>query len=273
MTIGSKVKIKKYAIEAFVGQTGYVESQAPDSNGSTVYKVRVGEMIVPGWFYEDDLTVLRRPYTTLVFDIDGTLSDCSEGIMRSAEHALHLHGIDIDWQQLGALAGPPIEESFRQGWGFEGEKLQKVLEDYRERYFRRGIYERRLYPGIYSLLERLRHEGFRIAVVSTRSRDLTEIVLQMLNIRKFVDVIASKEENGLLRTKADILNSLVQTMGLGNARNSFVMVGDRRFDAEAASQAGIDCIGVLWGYGSGEELQLSGAKVVVSTLDALYNLL
>ena len=273
MTIGSKVKIRTFAIEAFVGQTGYVESQAPDTGGTTLYKVRVGDMIVPGWFHEEDLTVLRRPYTTLVFDIDGTLSDCSEGIMRSAEHALRLQGVNVDWQELSALAGPPIEESFRKCWNFEGERLEKVLADYRERYFRRGIYERRLYPGIYSLLERLKKEGFRIAVVSTRQRDLTEIILQMLNIRKFVDVVAAREDNALLRTKSDMINSLVQTMGPGNARGTFVMVGDRSFDAEAASQAGIDCIGVLWGYGSGDELQMSGAKVVVSTLDALYNLL
>ena len=273
MTVGSKVKIRSFEVPAYIGQIGVIESLAPDTGGTTVYKVRIGDMIVPGWFHDEDLEALRRPYTTLIFDLDGTLTDPAEGIMRSVEHALHRQGIEAEWQTLTAFCNADTEQAFRDIYGLEGERLSRAMEDFRERYTRRGIYERCLKPGIYGLLERLKRDGFRLAIATTGMRDTTEIVLRMLSIGKFFDLVTGREENGMLRTKADMINAVVSRLGMGTTRSSCLMIGDSRPDMEGAAQAGIDAAGVLWGYGSFEELALNGARYIVSTSDNLYALL
>ena len=113
MTIGSKIKIKAYDVDAFVGRQGVIEGIAPDLGHTLVFKVRVGDMILPGWFREPDLEELPRPYTTLIFDLDGTLTDSSEGILRSIQYALSMSGIEEpDLQKLCPFLVAPIEETF-----------------------------------------------------------------------------------------------------------------------------------------------------------------
>lgn len=274
ITIGSKIQIIKSEIDAFVGQVGFIEGHAPDSNDQTIYKVRVGDMILPGWIRESEMVLMNRPYSTLIFDLDGCLTDSGVGIMRCAQYALEKFGIDVPvLERLRPFVGPPLEDSFKQFFGFSDEDAAKAVQHYRERYFSRGKYEQHLYPEIPEFLKHLRKNGYRLAIATSKTINQTLEVLEWLGISKCFDNVAARDEQGILHTKADVINSLLGSMGLNNSKRSCVMIGDRKYDIEGARQAGIDSIGVLWGYGDYEELKAAGATHIVETLEDLSKII
>jgi len=274
MNIGSKVKIRKAQIEAFVNQEGIVAGMAPNGHDTLVYKVRVGDMILPGWFLENDLEELYRNYTTIIFDLDGTLTDSAEGIIECARYALEKQGIAVkDRSLLNSFVGPSLEQAFAMIPGLKEEKIKEAVQDYRERYFSHGIFEQQLYPGVTESLRQLKGNGYRLAIATTKMMKQTQLVLEFLGIRKYFDAIGARDEDGVFRTKADVLNGLMNYMGEYSSRAFSVVVGDRKFDIEGATQVGLDSVGVLWGYGDLAELKSAGAKHIVKDLDELYALL
>lgn len=259
MTIGSKVIIRASEYDAFIGKVGVIEGMAPNGNDTTIYKVRVGDMILPGWFGDEHLAAQPRTFTTLIFDLDGTLTDSGEGIMRCAQYALQKMGIPVnDHHSLRPFVGPPLEDSFKTLFNFSDEQAAQAVSYYRERYFSKGVYEQSLYPGAKEMLEELKKNGYRLAIGTSKMLSQTTYVLDYLGIRDYFDTIGARDEKGLLHTKADVLNSLLNNMGMSYSKNDCVMIGDRRYDVEGARQVGIKSIGVLWGYG--DELELRSAK-------------
>ena len=274
MTIGSKIKIKAYEVDAFVGRQGVIEGIAPDIGHTLVYKVRVGDMILPGWFREPDLEELPRPFTTLIFDLDGTLTDSSEGILRSIQYSLSKSGIEeSDLQKLRPFLVAPPEETFTRLYGLSNEEVRKTMKHYQDRYLKKGIFEQSLYPGIYELLKQLKSDGYRLAVGTSRNMKHTATILRFLDIQRFFDAVGAKDEDGRLRTKADVLNSLLGYMGLSSAKSTCVFIGDSRRDIEEARQAGVPTIAAAWGYGSKQDLRNAGATHIVDTLQEFKGLL
>lgn len=274
MTIGSKVTIKASSIDAFVGQVGVIEGKAPNGNDTTIYKVRVGNMILPGWFAEEDLELQPRTFTTLIFDLDGTLTDSGEGIMRCAQYALEKIGIHVDdYTKLRPFVGPPLEDSFKNLFNFSDETASQAVSFYRERYFTQGVFEQKLYPGAEDALKHLKSNGYRLAIGTSKSIRQTHYVLDYLGISKYFDFVAARDEEGVLHTKADVLNSLLSAMNMQYGKSDCVMIGDRCYDIEGASQVGIQSIGVLWGYGNEEELQKAKANHIVEDFKRLCSIL
>ena len=274
MTIGSKVSIKASSIDAFVGQVGVIEGKAPNGNDTTIYKVRVGSMILPGWFGEDDLELQPRAFTTLIFDLDGTLSDSGEGIMRCAQYALDKMGIHVeDHTQLRPFVSPPLVDSFKDLFNFSDELAAQAVSFYRDRYFSKGVYEQHLYPGVEELLSKLKENGYRLAIGTSKTIKQTHYVLDYLGIHQFFDFVGARDEDGHLHTKADVLNNLLISMNMSYNKSECVMIGDRRFDIEGASQVGIQSIGVLWGYGDADELKKANANYIVEDFKKLCSIL
>lgn len=274
MNIGSKVRIINSQIEAFLKQEGVIAGLAPNGHDTMVYKVRVGDMILPGWFLANDLEELFRNYTTIVFDLDGTLTDSAEGIIQCAQYALEKQGITVkDRNQLRSFVGPSLEQAFAMVTGLKEEKVMEAVLDYRERYYSHGIFEQQLYPEVADRLRLLKNNGYRLALATTKRMKQTQLVLEFLGIRKYFDAIGARDEDGVFRTKADVLNGLMNYLGEHSTRAASVMVGDRKFDIEGATQAGMDSIGVLWGYGDFAELKSAGAKHIVKDFDELFSLL
>ena len=274
MTIGSKIKIKAYDVDAFVGRQGVIEGIAPDLGHTLVFKVRVGDMILPGWFREPDLEELPRPYTTLIFDLDGTLTDSSEGILRSIQYALSMSGIEEpDLQKLRPFLVAPIEETFTRLYNLSNMEARTAMAHYQDRYLKKGIFEQTLYPGIPDLLKQLKSDGYRLAVGTSRSMKHATTILRFLDIQKFFDAVGAKDEEGCLRSKADVLNSLLGYMGLSSAKSTCVFIGDSRRDIEEARQAGIPTIAAAWGYGTKQDLRNAGATHIVDNLQGFKGLL
>lgn len=266
MTIGSKIKIRESEIERIIGMTGIIAGKAPDNSG-TVYKVRVSDMVLPGWFSESQLEELHRPYTALVFDLDGTLVDSSMGIMRSYEVALEHFNIQLDSiEDLRPCVGKPAIECFTERFLLSKEDTTEAVRIFSNYFKTLGIYGQRLYPEIKELLTALKKDGFRIAVVSTKDIKDVRFTLEYLKINDLVDFVTANEEGYVRKSKADLINRILGMMGIAYDRSSCVMVGDRGLDAEAARLSGVDCIGVLWGYGSQKELFEAGARYCVQTV-------
>ncbi len=214
-------------------------------------------------------------YTTLLFDLDGTLVDSGEGIMRCAQYALAHMGIQVeDYRTLRAFVGPPLEDSFKDFYGMTGPEAQEAVLAYRERYFPIGIYEQTLYPGVLEMLDRLKEAGYSMAIATSKMNSQADRVVKELfpELSVRLDAVFGRDDAGLLHTKADVILDGLRQLGQPD-RCSLLMIGDRKFDIIGARQCGIDSLGVLYGYGHREELAAAGATYICKDFDDMLQLL
>ena len=205
----------------------------------------------------------ERVYDTVLFDLDGTLTDSGKGIMHSFEYAIQQMGDTApDREKLRRFVGPPLEDSFRITLGYSEEDTRKVIAHYREYYFNRGgALENEVYAGIEELLKKLKQSGKKLAVATSKNERGTKLVLEHFGLVEYFDVVAASNDTDR-RTKADVIRYALDQLGVTD-KSSVLMVGDRNHDINAANEIGIDSVGVLWGYGDLEELQQAGATYVI----------
>ncbi len=195
----------------------------------------------------------------VLFDLDGTLTQSEEGIWNCAKYALEKMGYpEPDAATLRKFIGPPLIWSFTELIGMSEEKAWQAQAVYRERYNRIGLLENRVYPGIRTVLRTLRKAGFFLGVVTGKPAGPTERILEHFGIRKYFETVhcatdASADKEQLIRAALPA--------DFGEAW----MVGDRKFDMDGGLRAGIHTLGVLYGYGSEEELREAGAERIACT--------
>jgi phosphoglycolate phosphatase len=206
-----------------------------------------------------------RPPATVLFDLDGTLTLPEEGITRGAQVALAAVGIDVaDRSTLVSLIGPPFQDWAATTWGLGGDDLDLAGRTYRAYMTDEGIYQNELLPGIVEVLSTCREAGATLAVATSKPDFLAERIIDHFDLGSFFTVIGGAEPDGSRRAKGDIIVHTLEQLGVAAGREH-VMVGDREHDVLGARQAGLDCIGVLWGYGSLDELETAGAASIVGT--------
>ena len=213
-----------------------------------------------------------RMYRQILFDLDGTLSDPKIGICTSVQYALSRMGIEEpDLDRLEPFIGPPLTDSFSEFYGMSEPEAKQAVQYYRERFSVIGKYENELYPGIYELLSDLKADKRFVGIASSKPTVFVEDILAYFRIRPFFDVVCGSELNGTKNKKEEVLEEALQMLfgksGIG--REDTVMVGDRKFDVEAADKLGVAGIAVSYGYGSVEELTKAGAKMIVSSVQEL----
>lgn len=207
-------------------------------------------------------------YTTLLFDLDGTITDSGEGIMRCAQHALGKMGIDIpDYTTLRPFIGPPLEDSFKEFFNMSDVDAAKAVEAYRERYFSTGVYEQQLYEGVEIMLNKLKTKGYRLIIATSKTKQQAEFVVRQFGLANYFDFIGGRDEEGTLHTKADVIRYILKEMEL--TAEECLMIGDRKFDIEGAQECSIKSIGVMWGYGSREEFEKAGADHIINSIEEL----
>ena len=215
-----------------------------------------------------DSRVLVRP-TTLIFDLDGTLVESADGILWSFEATLHDFGRAVDRDLLREFIGPPLDYSFGQ-LGFGADELPAVLRRYRVHYQNEGVHRCRLYGGVTSLLETLTAHHIALVVATAKRVDFANTILGDLSIANFFTVVAGASLDGRLTSK-DVIVGQAMARATAAADGSW-MVGDRRFDLEAAHRHGLVGVGATWGYGSVDELNAAGATILVESPRALGEL-
>jgi len=193
----------------------------------------------------------------LLFDLDGTLTDPGPGIVRSIEHALRgLGRCPGDFPDLERFIGPPLLDSFIELLGDE-EEASSAVELYRERFGAVGLFENRVYDGMESCLAELADRGFRMMVATSKPTVFAARIIQHFRLGDFFDRVFGSELDGRLAKKPDLISHILAVESL--EREETLMIGDRSHDIAGAQANGIRSVGVLWGYGSFQELAGAGA--------------
>lgn len=214
-------------------------------------------------------------YRYLLFDLDGTLTDSSEGICKSIQYSLGKIGIQVDdLKKLEVFIGPPLRYSFKEYYGLEGELAEQAIAFYRERYTEVGKYENRPYPGIREMLIHLKAAGAVLAVASSKPELYVEDILRHFDLYELFDYVVGSDLEGKRETKTAVIREAMERMQVTREEQKGVlMVGDRHFDIDGAKELSLDSLGVYYGFAKSGELEAAGADYVVHTVDELEKLL
>lgn len=202
----------------------------------------------------------------ILFDLDGTLTDPALGITNSVMHALKRFNIPLPPRdELYKFIGPPLAESFEKYYGFSDGQV--AVEVYREYFSTKGLFENELYDGIDNLLKTLQEKGHKIFLATSKPEIYAKQILEHFNIDKYFTDAVGSLLNGNRVEKGEVIAYLLKKHSITDA----IMIGDRCFDIAGAKENGIKSIGVLYGYGTKEELK--DADFIVSSVSELKNLL
>ena len=206
-------------------------------------------------------------YTTFLFDLDGTLTDPKEGIVNSVIYALRKMGIDEqDDKKLLSFIGPPIQHSFASIYSMDEKQVTEAVTYYREYFQDKGMFENHVYEYIPSVLEDLKNAGKRLFVATSKPTLFAKQILEYFQLAHYFEEIVGSNLDGTRIAKTDIIQHILHTYH-DLEKGHVVMVGDREHDIIGARQAGIHSIGVLYGYGSKEELVTAKATHIIEEVE------
>ena len=207
---------------------------------------------------------------TILFDLDGTLTDSGEGIINCASLALSHFGLPIpDRQTMRVFVGPPLHDTFVK-FGVPDGKVEEAVAVYRSRYVTVGKFENTPYPGIPARLESLKAHGHKLLVATSKPETLSIEIMEHFDIAKYFDLICGASLDRSRSTKEDVIAYLLEHSGTAE---NMVMVGDTVFDVLGAAAHGIPTIGVSWGYGTVEDMKNAGASAIAYSTQELLELL
>lgn len=203
-------------------------------------------------------------YSTLVFDLDGTLTDPAQGIVRCMNYALTTFDYMAKPEhEITALIGPPLESAIAELSGENEEfKIKQLVAAYRERYGEFGFAENTVYPGIYDVLDQLKERQIPMGVCTSKLEKSAIKILKEFNLFDYFDFVSGVAGDSFNSPKSLQLEKLLAD---GQIDCSAIMIGDRSVDINAANQNKLKSWGVLWGYGSREELDTAGAAQLFET--------
>ncbi len=212
-----------------------------------------------------------RSYDTFLFDLDGTITDSAPGITNSVVYALKKYGVEeTDYDKLCKFIGPPLVDSFQEYYGFSREKALEAVEYYREYYRDKGIYENSVYDGFEEVAKTLKEHGKRLAVATSKPEPFAKRIIEHFGLALYFDCVAGMELDGRRGTKAEVIRYAMDLVRVKDKRG-VLMVGDRRHDVMGARSTGIDCLGVLYGFGTREELAQAGADYIAETVEEILD--
>ena len=212
-------------------------------------------------------------YTTVLFDLDGTLTDPGIGITNSVMYSLRKFDIEEnDRTKLYKFIGPPLMESFGRYYGFSKEDCEKAVTYYREYFSVKGLFENEVYDGIPELLRALKEAGKSVVLATSKPHDFSVEILKHFDLYKFFDFCACATMDEKRTAKDEVIDYALQSIKEKD-RSKIIMVGDRMHDIVGAKKCGLPSAGVLFGYGSREELEEAGADLIAESVEKLGTLL
>lgn len=214
---------------------------------------------------------MKKKY--ILFDLDGTLTDSQEGITKAVEYALASFGITVeDRAELNVFIGPPLTDSFEKYYGFSGEQALEGVKKYREYYNEKGKFENAVYEGIPEVLRRLKEAGKVLIVATSKPEFYAKQIIEHFDLAKYFDGIYGATMDGSRVHKDDVIRYALKENGITDL-NEAVMVGDREHDVIGAKKCGLEAVGVLFGFGSRQELEENGAAEIAETVEQLGDIL
>lgn len=204
--------------------------------------------------------MIQKEY--ILFDLDGTLTDSSEGITKGILYSLSKFGIkEEDFSKLHKFIGPPLKDSYRKYYGFNEEEIKKAMVYYREYYHDKGIFENRLYKGMEDVLIVLKQAGKKLVVATSKPEDYAKRIIEHFGLSDYFEYVAGSRMDGSCSKKSEVIEYALESCGMEEKRN-VLMIGDRKYDIYGAASVGIKSMGVLYGFGSRQELVEAGADYI-----------
>lgn len=208
-------------------------------------------------------------YDILLFDLDGTLTDSTEGIVKCIEYALTKMGYEMP-EDTNKYLGPPLYQSFAEFCGMNEEQVNEAVRIFRERYSTVGLFENRVYDGVPEMLDRLKKGGKRIMVATSKPEVYAVRIFEKFGLAQFFEIVGGANINGTRNYKHEVIEYVLEKAGISD-RSSVLMIGDRKQDVIGAHKTGLKCMGILWGFGSIEELTEAGADYIAHTPEDAAN--
>ena len=206
---------------------------------------------------------------TILFDLDGTLTDSGEGIINCAWLGLKHFGLPLpSKEEMRVFVGPPLRDSFIR-FGVPEEDVETAIEVYRSRYVPTGMFENTPYPGIYEMLEALRAHGLRLFVATAKPESMATAILKKFKLDVYFDMICGASMDDTRDSKDKVIAYLLEKAG----EAEYIMIGDTAYDVQGAAVNGIPTIGVSWGYCKVEDMRAAGAIAIADSPAHLLELL
>ena len=211
--------------------------------------------------------------STVLFDLDGTITDSGSGIINSVKYALKKAGRKIPPEdELRKFIGPPLQEQFMKCCGIEEKEAAEMVALYREYYQEEGIFDNRVYDGVMEMLKTLKEAGLKIVMATSKPEKFAKMIAEHFGFAKYFDLIGGACMDGARTKKHEEIQYVLQK-SKEKDREKIRMVGDRCYDMEGANREGIRAIGVLYGYGSKEELEEAGADGLAETPEEVVRMI
>lgn len=208
-------------------------------------------------------------YQTILFDLDGTLTNPALGITNSLAYALEKFNIEVtDKKELYRFIGPPLQDSFENFYHFSKEDSLKAVDFYRDYFRHKGLYENEVYQGIPDLLERLKAQGKKLLVATSKPEEFARQILKHFELFDYFDLVAGASMDGSRRLKGDVIAHALTSAQVSDL-SAAIMIGDREHDIIGAKKNGLDAIGVLYGFENREELKKAGATYIATNVEEL----
>lgn len=197
--------------------------------------------------------------------MDGTLIDSGEGVLESLATAIESYNISYDKKRLPEMIGPPFGIGLKNIFNIDVNKYPGIIARYRDTYRATGWNKYKVYDGIIDVIKELKKRGHKIILGTSKPIEFAEKILKQMDCLKYFDFIGAAESDTKRATKEEVLAWVIEECRINDEKNQAIMIGDRMYDILGARAVGIETIGVLWGYGSKEELKKYGAKQIIKS--------
>ena len=208
-------------------------------------------------------------YKAVFFDLDGTLTNPELGITSCIQYAAEYYGLKTKREDLRKYIGPPLRDTFVEL--IDEDHADDAVKKYRERFAPVGLFENEVYPGVPETLEKLKDMGYVLCTASSKPQNFVDTILEHFDLKKYFDFIGGATMDGRISKKEDVINIVLDETGF--TPQDVLMVGDRMYDLTGAAEFGMDAVGVLYGFGSREELSAYDSIALIDNICELIKIL
>lgn len=215
---------------------------------------------------------MDKRYDTILFDLDGTLTDPQEGITKSVQYALRKMGIEVeDRTKLLPFIGPPLMYSFQHFYGLTKEEAREAIGYYREYFERDGMYDNRAFDGMADILAMLKAKGKTLLVATSKPTIFADPIVRHYGMGEYFKEIIGASTDGTRTEKGQVIAEALRYTD--SPREAVLMIGDREHDVIGAREHGIDVLNVGFGYGTAEEREVHKPDYYCETMEDLAEFL
>lgn len=208
-------------------------------------------------------------YKYLLFDLDGTLIDTLEGVVKCTQHALEHFGIKATLKELEKFLGPPLKYSFMEYYNLDEEQTAEAIKIYRERYQKTSVNESRVFPEIPELLKKLKNAGYILGVATSKYELHAREMLESFGLADMFTYITGANQSASINKKHEVIEEALRRFGISENRETALMIGDMKYDDEGAAIVGIDSFGVYTGTAKPNEHEDAGATYIAYSFKEL----